>query len=577
MINKERTQSAVRMTDRSHQGRLIVFEGPDGVGKSTLSQALVKKLTEVGIPCEYLSFPGKEAGTIGHLIYELHHDPEAFGLRKPTAASLQALHIAAHLDAIQQRILPALRQGRWLVLDRFWWSTWVYGCVASVDKPTLNAMIQVERIQWRGIRPTVLFLIDRTKGSVHDHNWFQLRKVYLTLFEKERGKYPVCMLQNDRPVDESLSQLLETLRDFIPQVQSGISKLQSTCSPMLAKQSPLVPQSIEHPTVFARLSAVKPTVVYDTYWQFAAERQEVFYRKLEGYPAPWTTDPIIARHKFTNAYRASDRVSQYLIRNVIYEGEQTPQEVFFRSILFKLFNKIETWELLKDKLGVVSYADYSFSRYDRVLTQALLAGTRIYSAAYIMPSGKTSFGDSYKHGNHLKLLERMMEHETPSQIASAPSMRDAYEVLRSHPTIGSFLAYQFVTDLNYSELTDFSEMEFVVPGPGALDGIRKCFTDLGGLNEADTIRLVTERQERELERLGLDFRTLGGRRLQLIDCQNLFCEVSKYARLKHPDIKGVSNRTRIKQIYRPSAKAIEYWFPPKWGINQLMPRPGRSG
>ena len=46
-------------------------------------------------------------------------------------------------------------------------------------------------------------------------------------------------------------------------------------------------------------------------------------------------------------------------------------------------------------------------------------------------------------------------------------------------------------------------MEFVVPGPGALDGIRKCFSDLGGLTEADLIRVVTERQEDEFERLGL--------------------------------------------------------------------------
>ena len=131
-------------------------------------------------------------------------------------------------------------------------------------------------------------------------------------------------------------------------------------------------------------------------------------------------------------------------------------------------------------------------------------------------------------------------------------MRDAFGLLRSYPSIGDFLAYQFVTDLNYSEITNFSEMEFVVPGPGALDGIRKCFSDLGGLTETDLIRVVTERQEDEFERLGIRFRDLWGRRLQLIDCQNLFCEVSKYARVKHPEIKGIGSRSRIKQVYRPT-------------------------
>ena len=324
------------------------------------------------------------------------------------------------------------------------------------------------------------------------------------------------------------------------------------------------------------LSPAKPTIVYDTYWRFAVERQEVFFRRLEGCSPPWTHDSILAHYKFTNAYRASDRVSQYLIRNVIYEGSQSSEEVFFRTLLFKIFNKIETWEVLKAALGEVAYSSYSFDTYDKVLTQALAAGRAIYSAAYIMPSAGRVFGHPRKHSNHLRLIERMMADETPQRIADARTMRDAFDMLRSYPTIGDFLAYQFVTDLNYTEITNFSELEFVVPGPGALDGIHKCFSDLGGLTEKDLVRVVTERQEAEFERLGLRFHDLWGRRLQLIDCQNLFCEVSKYARLKHPEFKGIANRSRIKQVYRPAAEPVQYWYPPKWRINNLLPRRSQS-
>ena len=88
--------------------------------------------------------------------------------------------------------------------------------------------------------------------------------------------------------------------------------------------------------------------------------------------------------------------------------------------------------------------------------------------------------------------------------------------------------------------------------------------------------MVTDRQDDEFQRLGLRFRDLWGRRLQLIDCQNLFCEVSKYARVKHPDFKGVGNRSRIKQIYHPTAESVKYWYPPKWGINDLIPPFGAS-
>lgn len=319
---------------------------------------------------------------------------------------------------------------------------------------------------------------------------------------------------------------------------------------------------------------VKSSVVYDTYWRFAAERQSVFFRRLAGQPAPWTVDPILLTYKFTNAYRASDRVSQYLIRNVIYGGRHSKsrEETFFRIMLFKLFNKIETWELLEVKLKEITFADYSFKRYDTILERALIEGKRIYSAAYIMPSGGV-LGHSRKHRNHLTLIERMMRDELPKKLADCASMKDAFDLIRAYPTIGDFLAYQYVTDVNYSDITDFTETEFVVPGPGAIDGIRKCFTDSGGLSFPDIIRMMADRQEQEFERLGLDFQSLWGRRLQLIDCQNLFCEVDKYSRVAHPSISGATGRTRIKQKFSPISAPVNYYYPPKWNINALIKQP----
>lgn len=322
----------------------------------------------------------------------------------------------------------------------------------------------------------------------------------------------------------------------------------------------------------SHLFPLKLTPVFNSYWKFAVERQNVFFRRLENEPEPWTSDPVILAHKFTNAYRASDRVSQYLIRNVIYRNDlpNTIHEVLFRTLLFKLFNKIETWELLEHTFGAVTYKDYTFERFDHVLSQAMRAGGRIYSAAYIMPPGGSAFGYPAKHQNHLRLLERMMDDKLAEQLAGMSRMQSAFELLRSYPTIGDFLAYQFVTDINYTEITDFSEMDFVVPGPGARDGIKKCFADKANLNEAEIIRLMADNQEREFERLGINFQSLWGRRLQLIDCQNLFCEVDKYARVMHPEVAGLSGRTRIKQKFKPTSALITPWYPPKWGINEKI-------
>lgn len=59
-----------------------------------------------------------------------------------------------------------------------------------------------------------------------------------------------------------------------------------------------------------------PTVVFDTYWRFAAERLAMFYRRYGEPAGPWTSDSILRSYRFTNVYRAADRVSQYLIAEV---------------------------------------------------------------------------------------------------------------------------------------------------------------------------------------------------------------------------------------------------------------------
>lgn len=310
---------------------------------------------------------------------------------------------------------------------------------------------------------------------------------------------------------------------------------------------------------------LKPSVVFDTYWKFATERQNIFFNRIQN-KETLTNDPILLKHKFTNAYRASDRVSQYLIKNVIYNGDRSPKEILFRILIFKIFNKIQTWELIEGELGAICWHEYSFNRYNKILHDALIAKERIYSGAYIMASGKSAYGFNRKHENHLKTIEEIISSNLAEKIQYAKSLEAVYNLLLSYPTIGSFLAYQYAIDINYSELTNFDEMDFVVPGPGARDGIRKCFRSIGNYSESDVIRFVSENQEREFNRLGLEFKNLWGRPLQLVDCQNLFCETDKYARIAHPEIVGLSKRKRIKQVYRQTNVEIGYWYPPKWGI-----------
>ena len=309
-------------------------------------------------------------------------------------------------------------------------------------------------------------------------------------------------------------------------------------------------------------------IVYDTYWKTAAERQEIFFKKLSSSSVPYTNDPIYQSFKFCNVYRASDRVSQFLIKDVIYKSPFLPENTLFRIFLFRLLNKVETWIELEKLLGEINLKSFNFENYSNALEKIKLIDGTIYGNAFILCANK-SFGFDKKHQNHLALLESVFKKGNFStELLRAKTFKELFEKLRTLPLIGNFMAYQIAIDFNYSEVFDFDENDFTVAGPGAERGIKKCFLDTEGKSNEYVIQFMVENQEKELKRLGLNFKSLWGRPMHAIDCQGWFCETDKYSRAKFPDLK--SNRTRIKTHYKQANGKIEYFYPPKWKINDKI-------
>ena len=309
--------------------------------------------------------------------------------------------------------------------------------------------------------------------------------------------------------------------------------------------------------------------VYRAYWSLAAERQRVFLRRLAGEAPPWTDDAVLRRYKFTNAYRASDRVSQFLIREVVYGADHDADDTLLRIVFFRLFSKIETWQALENALGPLTRRSFRGAHVTRELDRLQTAGP-IYTSAFILCANK-AFGFERKHENHVALVRAMFRRRAlPTAVAHARTLADVYEALRGFPLIGPFMAYQLAIDINYSELVEFSEDEFSVAGPGAERGIRKVFTGARGRDMPQIIEWMTANQDDEAARLGIELPTLFGRRLHAIDCQNLFCELDKYARVAFPELK--SDRHRIKAGFRPNAEPIPLFYPPKWGLNEGLPQ-----
>ena len=239
------------------------------------------------------------------------------------------------------------------------------------------------------------------------------------------------------------------------------------------------------------------TDLFETYWYLAAERQAMFFRRVEGRPAPWTQDSILRGHRFTNVYRASDRVSQYLMQRVIYNDDY---DVPMISCSGCCCSSCST--------GSRHGRTLSLRSASRRWRRSIPSPIRVRSIVGSPPtSGCTPRRTSCRaHNsattastpNHLHLLDQLIRDGTLARLATAPTLAALYDDLRAVPSFGPFLAFQYAIDLNYSECFDFDEMDFVVPGPGALRGISKCFASTGGLDAVGVIRAVANSADRFL-------------------------------------------------------------------------------
>jgi dTMP kinase len=101
-------------------GRLIVLEGPEGVGKSTQLERLARALEQAGLAPVVVREPGgtSTAEAVRGLLLDAG--------REIGARAEALLFMAARADLVHRVIGPALRRGRTVLADRFFLSTYAY-------------------------------------------------------------------------------------------------------------------------------------------------------------------------------------------------------------------------------------------------------------------------------------------------------------------------------------------------------------------------------------------------------------------------------------------------------------------
>jgi dTMP kinase len=108
-------------------GKFIVLDGPDGCGKTTQTKLLVQWLGEKGVEVVTFREPGGTA--IGEKIRQILLSPDHIAMS--TAAEVM-LYMAARVQLWTEKIAPALKEDKCVVLDRWLSSTCAYqGCAGG--------------------------------------------------------------------------------------------------------------------------------------------------------------------------------------------------------------------------------------------------------------------------------------------------------------------------------------------------------------------------------------------------------------------------------------------------------------
>lgn len=205
------------------RGRLITIEGLDGAGKTTLAAALARELRERGLSVEQLREPGGTRAS--ERIRELVKDADlAFDAR---AEAL--LYAAARAQLVHERVVPALRHGTLVLLDRFVDSSLAYqgaarglgveriaainGFATGELTPDRTLLLRVgaatgrARLRGRGDAP------DRLERE-HEDFFAATVAAYERLAREEPAR--VRVLDAERAPAEVLGEALAVLADLLP-------------------------------------------------------------------------------------------------------------------------------------------------------------------------------------------------------------------------------------------------------------------------------------------------------------------------------------------------------------------------
>lgn len=304
-----------------------------------------------------------------------------------------------------------------------------------------------------------------------------------------------------------------------------------------------------------KIQAAHPVLdssVLSSFHRFIIQRYKIHIRKdvLKREP-PWTSDRILQTYRFTNVRREHDRETRWLIEHITSNRDLSFADKVYNCILFRLYNKHQTAELLGIPIKFCE-KDFDPESYRTTWENALKQDPhRVFFTGAFLTSGlkralsqyvPKTIGKDVAEMRPLWFMRYLLYQDFASTLHYCKDQEEAYNKISYPNGIGRFLAYQIFVDLTYIPEFPFSENEFTVAGPGCSAGLEYLFKDRDGMTDEECVFWLRDNLDRlfvktlgnwewDANRLLWDL-PLEDRCFNVMSIENCLCELSKYLKSK---------------------------------------------
>ena len=200
----------------------VVLEGIDGCGKNTQAGLLAAELERRGQQVLHLHEPGGTA--LGETLRDLILNPDSGIAIHSRAEAL--LYSAARAELVHSVLRPALAEGKWIVCERYYYSTLAYQGYGLGEDTGLLHSLSAYATETEKPKRVVLLDLDPTEAlnrvgknpdrieSRGTQSMHRVREGYLLLSRREPDRFRI--VNAAASAEEIQRAILRALEDVLP-------------------------------------------------------------------------------------------------------------------------------------------------------------------------------------------------------------------------------------------------------------------------------------------------------------------------------------------------------------------------